>query len=193
MAYLSDVFGHLNKLNLKLQGPELNFITFKDSLCFIAKLQNWRRKVNLGNIAMFENLSDLHNSGIGPTEQLKSEISEHLHALEKELNCYFPDVAEEESKLVRNPFSLYLDISEISDNLQDELLDMRNDSSARELFLEKSLSQFWVSMQLSYPKISRAALKIVVPFVSTYLCERGFSTLVQIKRKQETNLMCKIT
>ena len=28
LAYLSDVFGHLNKLNLKLQGPELNFITF---------------------------------------------------------------------------------------------------------------------------------------------------------------------
>ena len=86
LAYLSDVFGHLNKLNLKLQGPKLNFITFKDSLCgFIAQLQNWRRKVNLGNIAMFENLSDLHDSGIGPTEQLKSEISEHLHALEKEL------------------------------------------------------------------------------------------------------------
>ena len=190
LAYLSDVFGHLNKLNLKLQGPELNFITFKDSLCgFIAKLQNWRRKINLGNIAMFENLSDLHNSGIGPTEQLKSEISEHLHALEKELNRYFPDVAEEEeSKLVRNPFSLHLDISEISDDLQDELINMRNDSSARELFLEKSLSQFWVSMQLPYPKISRAALKIVVPFVSTYLCERGFSTLVQIKTKARNKL-----
>ena len=65
---------------------------------------------------------------------------------------------------------------------------MRNDSSARELFLEKSLSQFWVSMQLSYPKISRAALKIVVPFVSTYLCEHGFSTLVQIKAKARNKL-----
>ena len=39
LVYLSDVFGHLDKLNLKLQGPELNFITLKDSLCgFIAKL-----------------------------------------------------------------------------------------------------------------------------------------------------------
>ena len=152
---------------MKLQGPELNFITFKDSLCgFIAKLQNWRCKVNLGNIATFENLYDLHNSGNGPTEQLKSEISEHLHTLEKELDRYFPDVAEE-SKLVTNPFPLHLDTYEISDDLQDELLDMRNDSSARELFLEKSLSQFWVSMQLSYPKTGRAALKIVVPSVST--------------------------
>ena len=137
---------------------------------------------------MFENLSDLHNSGISSTVQLKSEISEHLHALVKELNHYFPDVAEEESKLVRNPFLLHLDISKISDDLQDELLDMRNDSSVRELFLEKSLSQFWVSMQLSYPKISRAVLKIVVSFVSTYLCERGFFTLAQIKMKEKNKL-----
>jgi len=83
---------------------------------------------------------------------------------------------------------LHLDISEISDDLQDELLDMRNNSSTRELFLDMSLSQFWVSMQLSYPKISRAALKIVVAFVSTYLCERGFSMLVQIKTKARNKL-----
>ena len=110
LTYLSDVFEHLNKLNLKLQGPELNFVTFKDSLCdFIAKLQNWRRKINLGNIAMFENLFDLPKSGIGPTEQPISVTSEHLHALEKELNRYFPDVAEEEkSKLARTLFRFIL-------------------------------------------------------------------------------------
>ena len=72
LAYLADIFGRLNKLNLKLQGTELNLITFKDTLRgFIAKLQNWRRKVDLGNIAMFEIISDLHGSGIDPAEQLK--------------------------------------------------------------------------------------------------------------------------
>ena len=105
LAYLLDVFGHLNKLNLKLQGPELNFITFKDNLCgFIAKLQNLRCKVNLGNIVMFENLSDSHKSGIGPTEQLKLVISEHLHALQKELNRYFPDDAERRKQTGKKPF-----------------------------------------------------------------------------------------
>ena len=29
LAYLADIFGHLNKLNLKLKGTELNLITFK--------------------------------------------------------------------------------------------------------------------------------------------------------------------
>ena len=76
VAYLADIFGHLNKLNLKLQETELNLIVLKDTLCgFIAKLQNWHRKDDLDNIAMFEKVSDLHGSGIDPGEQLKSEIS----------------------------------------------------------------------------------------------------------------------
>ena len=90
LAYLANIFGHLNKLNLKLQGTELNVITFEDTLRgFIAKLQNWRRKVDLGNIAMFKNIFGLHEGGIDPAEQLKSEISQHLHGLEEELNRYF--------------------------------------------------------------------------------------------------------
>ena len=83
LAYLSDIFAHSNKLNLKLQETELNLITFDDTLRgFIAKLRNWLRKVDSYNSAMFENASDLHGSGIDPAEQLKSEISQHLHALE---------------------------------------------------------------------------------------------------------------
>ena len=138
---------------------------------------------------MFENVSDLHGSRIDPADQVKSEISQHLHALEEELNRYFPDMLEEEEiNLARNPFASQLDILKISDDFQDELLEMRNDSSAYDLFVEKPLSQFWVFMQRSYAKISMAAFKIITPFVSTYLCERGFSTLVQIKTKARNKL-----
>ena len=112
LAYLANIFGHLNKLNLKLQATGLNLITFKDTLRgFMVKLQNWRRKVDLDNIAMFENASDLHESRIDPAEQLKSEISQHLHALEEELNCYFSDMLhEEEINLARNSFASEFDI-----------------------------------------------------------------------------------
>ena len=65
---------------------------------------------------------------------------------------------------------------------------MRNDSSAYDLFVEKPLSQFWVSMQRSYAKISMAVFKIITHSVSTYLCERGFSTLLQIKTKARNKL-----
>ena len=138
---------------------------------------------------MFEKVSDLQEIGTDPAEQLKSEILQHLHALEEELNRYFPDILNEEKiNLARNPFASQLDISKTSDDLQDELLKMRNDSSAHDLFVEKPLSQFCVSMQRSYAKISMAALKIITPFVFTYLCERGFSTLLQIKTKARNKL-----
>ena len=70
--------------------------------------------------------------------------------LEEELNHYFPDMLDEEkNNLARNPFASQLDISKISDDLQDELLEMRNNSSAYNLFVENPLSQFWVSIQWS--------------------------------------------
>ena len=67
---------------------------------------------------MFEKVSDLQESGTDPAEQLKSEISQRLHALEEELNCYFPDILNEEKiNLARNPFASQLDISKTSDDL----------------------------------------------------------------------------
>ena len=65
---------------------------------------------------------------------------------------------------------------------------MRNEYPAFDLFVEKPLSQFWISMQRLYAKISMAAFKSINPFVSTYFCECGFSTLVQIKTKARNKL-----
>lgn len=44
--------------------------------------------------------------------------------------------------LTRNPFSAFLDVASIPDELQDEFLDLRNDSLARNLFNEKLIKQF---------------------------------------------------
>ena len=56
-AYLWDIFGQLNKLNLKLQGKNLHIIHFRYNLqTFVSKLENWRRETNLGNNAVFDYL-----------------------------------------------------------------------------------------------------------------------------------------
>ena len=115
LTYLADIFGHLNKLNLKLQKTELNLITFKDTLRgFMQSFRIGAEKliwVTLPCLKRFLKWMEveLHGSGIDPAEQLKSEISQHLHALEKELNRYFPDMLdEEEINLARNSFALRL-------------------------------------------------------------------------------------
>ena len=190
VAYLADIFDQLNKLNMKLQGRETHVLLFQDSLrAFVSKLQNWRRKTNLGNIAMFEKLCGVMDESPNQLDQfLKDEIIEHLQSLEKEVERYFPELSQEQEALVRNPFCMELDVSSIPDDIQDEFLDLRNDSSARDLFKEKSMIQFWCAMYQSYSKVSMTALRVLVPFASTYLCEAGFSTLVNIKTKNRNRL-----
>ena len=51
------------------------------------------------------------------------------------------------------------------------------------MFMIKSLTQFWTSMLQSYPKLSTEALRVIVPFTSTYFYESEFSTLMHIKSK----------
>uniref|UniRef100_UPI00358EFF27 zinc finger BED domain-containing protein 5-like n=1 Tax=Myxine glutinosa TaxID=7769 RepID=UPI00358EFF27 len=173
IAYLADIFDHLNKLNLTFQGRETHVLLFQDNLrAFISKLQNWRRKVNLGNIAMFEKLCGVMDESEGELDQfLKDEITGHLESLKKEFQRYFPELTGEEVALVRNPFSATLDVSSLPDEVQDELLDLRNDSPVRDLFQEKSVTQFWCTMHQSYSKVSMLALRVLLPFASTSLCE----------------------
>ena len=81
----------------------------------------------------------------------------------------------------RNPFSPAMNIATVRE--EDELLDLRNESASCEIFMEKSLFQFWWTMLRLYPKVSTEALRVIVHFASSYLCETGFSALVHIKSK----------
>ncbi|KAG7156417.1 Zinc finger BED domain-containing protein 5-like 7 [Homarus americanus] len=140
------MFEQLNRLNLKLQGNDRNVFHLMDCLrVFLAKLQNWQRKVNAGNVAMFENLSTVldENEDHLLDPSLKTEITQHLKSLESELKKYFPEFEEEDGKLVRNPFSGTLDIATIPNDVQDEFLDLKNDSAAKDLYEERSLTVFW--------------------------------------------------
>ncbi len=71
---------------------------------------------------------------------------------------YFPEFEEEEGKLVRNPFSSTLDITTIPSDVPEEFLDLKHDSSAKDLYEEKSLNVFWCLMHQSYPKVSEIVL-----------------------------------
>ncbi|XP_005102420.1 SCAN domain-containing protein 3-like [Aplysia californica] len=148
---MSDMFDYLNKLNLKLQSQQTH-LSFKDVLGgYLSKVQNWHRKVTEGNIAMFTNLSQLLNPEETLSAHLQVDIPAHLNSLDDEFKNYFPDLDCDEEAFVTNPFTPGLDITVIADDIQDELLELRYDSSARNTFLKKSLAQYWCSLQESYP------------------------------------------
>src|SRR6218665_1739002 len=53
-----------------------------------------------------------------------------------------------------------------------------------------TLSSFWCHQMEGYPHIAKAALEILKPFVTSYLCEQGFSELLEIKTKKRSRLDC---
>lgn len=67
LAYIVDIFEHLNKLNLKLQGSENNklensgnIFIFEDKLrAFMCKIDLWISKVEMNNYSAFQTLKSL--------------------------------------------------------------------------------------------------------------------------------------
>ena len=190
LAYMVDIFDHLNKLNLKMQGKNITIIQFKDTLkAFMSNLDNWKRKVRMGNVAMFEELSlilKVDDQELVLSDSQKELILQHLEALESEFMKYFPDINDDELGFVQNPF--ILPVEKIPDSLQDEFLERKADSFARDLFNQKSITEFLPLTCNFYPKVAKKAIQDILLFVSTYLCESGFSTLLQMKTKQRNRL-----
>jgi len=65
--------------------------------------------------------------------------------------------------------------------MQDELIDLQNDSGFKYMFDTNTICDFW--LKDSYPNVGKEALKKLLLFPSTYLCESGFSTLLHVKTK----------
>lgn len=51
------------------------------------------------------------------------------------------------------------------------------------------VAEFWISMKTEYPELSEKAVKILLPFSTSYLCELGFSALTEIKSKKRERLL----
>ena len=83
-----------------------------------------------------------------------------------------------------NPFKLSAE--EVPDHCIDEFLEQKTHSRVRDMFNEKSFTKFWPMIFDSYSKVTEIVIRALLPFVSTYLCELGFSSLMQIKMKQHS-------
>ena len=79
-------------------------------------------------------------------------------------------------------------IPDDQDDEQKEFINLINDSGAKAIFSTMSVPQFWCSMLLTYPLVSQIAIKALLPFPSTYLCETGFSSLLTIKTRNRNRL-----
>ena len=119
---------------------------------------------------------------------MKSYISEHLENLIDEFRRYFPEVVNEDTLLIRNPFRC--EVKDVQLDMQEEFIELTNSSSDKDIHETQDLVIFWLAMRNNYPQL---AYNVLLSFSSTYLCGSAFCTLVSIKSKVETNsLMFKL-
>ena len=83
---------------------------------------------------------------------------------------------------VRNPFFFPV-TSRDGLTLQEEeaLVKLNSYMDLKQKISEVSLAHFWLSVETEFPHLTKKAVKVFIPFISTYLCEWGFSALTMIK------------
>ena len=101
----------------------------------------------------------------------------------------FPDYKSDKLTIefTRDPSSFWVDnFPEEAEDIEEQFLDLVNDSAAKAVFGEKSLNAFCVTMHGLYPRIRFAQL---VAFPATYLCKSAFLSTFDIKTKSQNHLI----
>jgi hypothetical protein len=188
LAYLVDVFGMLNSLNQSMQGRGMTIVEAEEKIkSFQDKLSLWIRRAAVSNFANFQEFDSITSErGYALPDIVRDSIIEHLHTLKDNFDGYFCNL--QHDVWVRSPFTVSLDQINDDDVAKDELIDLRSNERLRTDFEAMNLSEFWCKLGVAYPLLTKRAYCVLVPFVTTYLCESGFSVLVTMKTKARNKL-----
>ena len=113
----------------------------------------------------------------------------HLDELAKSIDGYFP-TRESYPTWVRQLFKISVATADVNDEYLDEIIELQQSQVQQQLFRTTRLSTFWYHQIAAYLLIAKKALEILIPFVTTYLCDQFFSMMVDIKTKKRNGLCC---
>jgi hypothetical protein len=189
-AYLADVFGELNILNISMQGRNTTVVDLTEKLlAFKQKLKLWQQKVDTNRTAVFPTFNLLlEDSSDDDAAYARKLASAHLEKLAVKFEEYLPSIDVKLHSWVRQPFDCQVEDAPDSPGVQEELIEVQHDYVLRQQFKEKSLGNFWASLMRSKPTLAGEAMKSLLPFATTYLAEQGFSALTVIKTKYRGRL-----
>lgn len=186
LAFLTDITGHLNEVNMKLQG--------RGQLVsdLIGQINGFRRKLKLfhaslekNNLVHFASCSCLA-SECGDGLDF-SEFSSDIKAIMDDFDSRFLDFEclKKDISLYTNP--LKADIEDQPTTMQLELCDLQADP-----FLETRTEQgpdfFKLLSRDRFRNLRDFGLRITSMFGSTYLCESAFSTMNFVKNRYRSGL-----
>jgi hypothetical protein len=115
-------------------------------------------------------------------------IVSHLESVTDSLDQYFPSLSSEMYDWVRNPFVGFSKDS-LCMQKEEQLTELQRDRTLKMKFSEFALDVCWTSIRNEYPVISAKAVKILLHFSTSYLCEQAFLCLTRIKSKERNRLL----
>ena len=139
------------------------------------KLRLWLRSWS-SSLFAFPSLYDfLCANELKLTDNVKCDIAKHRSELGAQLRRYTHN-------WIHYPFHalppVHLPISE-----QESLIEIATSSSVKIEFNQKPLPDFWIGLSSEFLALANCAVKTLIPFATTYLCESGFSALTSMKTK----------
>ena len=116
-------------------------------------------------------------------------IKSHLDCLIESFNRYFPNDPRIGKYWIQQPFvDENISSCELPHLAQEQLLELSCDTLLKSKFQKLRISQFWLLLKEEYPLLYENAIKVLLIFSTTYLCEKTFSAMSLIKNKQRNKL-----
>ena len=153
------------------------------------KITIYKAKVDKGNIDMFLILSEfLEEDDSVNVIDIQKTISSHLNQLSIALNSYFPKDIRDDFKWIENPFTISIENLNFNAVLENQIIELSCDKTYEMKLKNENIVVFWCAVYKEYPELSLNAIKKLLPFPTTYLCEKGFSIMANIKTKKRNRL-----
>lgn len=185
LAYLADMFSLINKLNSSLQGTMTTFFSLYNKVeIFKKKLKMWLKRVQENDYDMFPLFSEFLDSSDVSVRNIASIICEHLEGLSQVFHdCYPPEKDLRPGNLwLLDPFASYQN-NNLTDSEEEKLAALSSDKRFQSVHKSMSVTKFWVNAKTSYPELHEKAMKLLLPFSSTCLCDAAFSALTASKQR----------
>lgn len=184
LAFLVDIMGHLNELNLKLQkqGQLVNEL-YNHLKAFQNKLRLWETQMRSGSCYHFQTLSSQKNFDY-------TQYAEELKSLSEQFLNRFSDFENMDSYFTLFTTPMKSDVEKAPIHLQMELIELQEDTHLKSKFEDVELSDFYGKYlaEEKYPHLRAFARKMICVFGSTYKCEQFFSMMKINKSKYRTRL-----
>ena len=116
---------------------------------------------------------------------MKTVMCLHLDALISHFEKHFSEDMEKHN-WIRNPFVDNRNASQGFTSLEaKQFIGLSSDLTLKSLYNLNLLISFWVKARSEFPLVGCKALRVLVPFATSYLCKAGFSAAAVFKYRNK--------